>query len=402
VARLPSARARLGRAAFTRALSALARLVVGGAGLGFLARDALGMGQPAVMLAWIAGAALGVACGRGPRTGDGSRQGPGGPSGRSRPPHPSSDSGQAAVEWVGALLAIALALGALVSFAPSPDAWPLGGFLAHHVICAAAGDCDNGDRALVRAYGQRDAALVREHAPNLVYEPGEPQLPVDFERCRARRCADAPDQRDTDVHHTSSGEPATVFTRLVRKHGRVFIQYWLYYADSNTAWAGSDKIWEHSVLLPVARKILRGTSDYPGFHLDDWESVQVRIDPDGGAWARTSTHGQYQSCKFAECRDKWARETGWARVSRGSHSGHIPFERKSRGYIARGRVPFPRRPLYRPLIPGRDLHERTTTSEGLRLIPLETLDTRGYRRLGKHVAPPWEKDVYDDPEEGTS
>jgi hypothetical protein len=315
---------------------------------------------------------------------------------------PPSDSGQAAVEWIGAMLALSLAVGALTAFVPAPDAWPIGGFLAHHVLCAARGGCDDGARELVRAYGEHDAALVREHAPNLVYEPGEPQLPVDYRRCRSRKCADAPDERDTDVHRTSSGEPATVFTRVIHRDGRTYLQYWLYYADSNTAWAGSDKLWEHSVLLPLAGSVLRGTPDYPGFHLDDWETVQVRINPDGEVWVRASTHGRYQGCKYAECRDRWSHGTGWVRISRGSHSGHVPFERESRGYVVRGRVPFPRRPHYRPLVPGRDLHERTTTGEGLRLIPLETRDKRGYRRLGEDVSPPWRKDVYDDPESGSS
>jgi hypothetical protein len=66
------------------------------------------------------------------------------------------------------------------------------------------------------------------------------------------------------------------------------------------------------------------------------------------------------------------------------------------GTPMRGRPP----PLvrYRPLLPGRDLRERTTTEEGLRLIPLETRDKRGYRPLEDDIKPPWEKDVYFDPE----
>jgi hypothetical protein len=55
-----------------------------------------------------------------------------------------------------------------------------------------------------------------------------------------------------------------------------------------------------------------------------------------------------------------------------------------------------------PLIPGRDLHERTTTGEGLRLIPLETLDKRSYRPLDEDVKPPWRKVVYGNPESDES
>lgn len=57
---------------------------------------------------------------------------------------------------------------------------------------------------------------------------------------------------------------------------------------------------------------------------------------------------------------------------------------------------------HRPLIPGHDLRERTTTGEGLRLIPLETHDKRSYRPLDDDVKPPWDKEVYDDPENDES
>jgi hypothetical protein len=55
-----------------------------------------------------------------------------------------------------------------------------------------------------------------------------------------------------------------------------------------------------------------------------------------------------------------------------------------------------------PLIPGVDLNERTTTTEGIRLIPLETRDTRGYRPLAEDIKPPWRKRAYTDPETNES
>ena len=79
-------------------------------------------------------------------------------------------------------------------------------------------------------------------------------------------------------------------------------------------------------------------------------------------------------------------ETGWTRVSRGSHAGHIPLgaerrggagplrESRSAAGLRAGRV------RHFPLLPGRDLRERTSTAEGLRLIPLETHDRRAYGR----------------------
>jgi hypothetical protein len=138
------------------------------------------------------------------------------------------ERGQATVEWAGTLLIVSLALGALAAVAPPVDGRPLGGFLAHRLLCAVKGGCDDGDAALAAAYGARDAALVREHAPNLVYEPGEKQLPVDYRRCRGPRCAEAPDDPDLDAHRTVRGEQATVFTRVLRRDRRTYIQYWLY------------------------------------------------------------------------------------------------------------------------------------------------------------------------------
>ena len=46
------------------------------------------------------------------------------------------------------------------------------------------------------------------------------------------------------------------------------------------------------------------------------------------------------------------------------------------------------------MLPGRDIDERTTTGEGLRLIPLEPLDHGDYRPLDPDVKPPWDKDAY--------
>lgn len=304
---------------------------------------------------------------------------------------------------MGLVLLVAASLGALPSFRPHVDGRSFGGFLAHRFVCAVRGHCHDGDAALARAYGRRDAELVRRYAPNIVYEPGERSLPVDFRHCRSRRCADAPDDRDLDAHRTGSGERATVFVRLVRRGRRQHVQYWLYYPDSNTAWAGSDKVWERSYLLQVMGQVVRGTREYPGFHEDDWEGYQVRIDPDGGVWARASSHGHYQGCKQSLCRDRWIGASGWTRVSRGSHAGHIPVVPTGRGRpLLRAPPPRPWRPQFRPALPGVDLRERTSTAEGLRLIPLETRDTDRYRPRDDDVAPPWRKEVYRDPESDKS
>jgi hypothetical protein len=379
-----------------------------GAGVGFVARDLAGAGQPWVALAWTAGAGAGALLVlRGPPGGEGPR-----PPGAERPPPPRADprhigrseDGQSTIEWTGLVLMMALALGALFSAGPHVDGRSFGGFLAHHFTCAVKGGCRDGDRALARAYGERTAALVREHAPGIVYEPGERQIPVDWRHCRRPVCANARDERGLDVHRSDAGEQATVFTRVLRRGGRTYLQYWLYYPDSNTTWAGSDKVWEAAWLLPRLRGLVRRAPPYPGYHRDDWEAYVVRLDPDGGAWVRASSHGHWQGCKEAECRNEWTARTGWTRVSRGSHAGHIPLRserRWSAPHPSRYPVPAdhpPRRTRRIPLLPGHDLDERTTTGEGLRLIPLETHDRRRYRPNAEGIEPPWRKRAYHDPE----
>jgi hypothetical protein len=276
------------------------------------------------------------------------------------------ERGQATIEWVGLVLLASLVLGALAAAVPVVDGRSFGGFLSHRIVCAVKRSAC-ADRALVRAYGKRDAELLRRHAPGLVYEPGEPSLPVDFRRCRGRDCSDAPADRELDVHRTAAGRRASVFTRVIRRGGRTYLQYWLYYPDSNSTFAGSDVLWRHSFLGRIAR--------YPGHHDDDWEAHAVRIDRDGRVAVRSTSHGHWQWCKYGGCRNRWGPPTGWTRVSRGSHAGHVPFG-----------------------LPGVSLRERTTTAEGLRLIPLESIERRHYRALDPGIKPPWLKDAWKHPE----
>ncbi|MEJ7751226.1 MAG: hypothetical protein WKF32_07250, partial [Thermoleophilaceae bacterium] len=158
-------------------------------------------------------------------------------------------------------------------------------------------------------------------------------------------------------------------------------QYWLYYPDSNTTLGKLDKLWNAAPL-----------GKWPGWHADDWEGYQVRIDRDATKRVRSSSHGHYQWCKQAECRNVWGRHTGWTRVSRGSHAGHQALGRRFSG----------QRVTYRRRTPGIDLRERTTTGEGIRLVPLENIDPGSYEPLDKGIRPPWRKKVYSDPESGES
>ena len=119
---------------------------------------------------------------------------------------------------------------------------------------------------------------------------------------------------------------------------------------------------------------------------------------------RSTSHGHHQYCKQAECRNDWGPRTGWTRVSRGSHAGHIPLDREVGSRRAASRPCGPGSGgaasalTYRPQLPGVHLRERTTTGDGLRLIPLEEVKNRPYRRLDDDIEPPWQKSLYRDPE----
>ena len=279
-----------------------------------------------------------------------------------------SERGQTTVEWTALVLLAAVALGALVQVAgPRVDGRSFGGFLAHSITCAVrGGGCGAAtDNQLARVHGERDAELLRRYAPGIVYEPGTYVLPIDPRTCRAHACADAPDDRDLDVHRSRRGDPATAFTHVARKDGSTYLQYWLYYPDSTTTVANAAGAWKKAL-----------GPGYPGYHPDDWESYMVRIGPDGRAFVRASSHHDYQGCKQKRCRNQWTPLTGWTRVSRGSHAGHIPLEDGS------------------PQYPGIDLRERTTTAAGLRLVPVRALVPGD---IGYEVTPPWEKEVFRDP-----
>jgi hypothetical protein len=301
-----------------------------------------------------------------------------------------SEHGQATVEWTGVVLLVALVLGAAVAFVPAVDGRSFGSALAHAILCSSRGGCDDGRDALALAYGRSDAELLRRFAPNIVYEPGTHTLPVDFRRCRSHRCSDAPDDPSLEANQSRRGVPAAAFTHVVRRGGETFLQYWFYYPDSNTVLGPSSAIWNNSPLALAGR--------YPGFHRDDWEGYQVRIGAGGQAVVRATSHEGYQGCKQRECENKWTALTGWTRVSKGSHAGHIPLEPQ---LVRDGRVQLELdwsllRPYgYRPLYPGVDLHERTTGATGLDLIPIETLPPAvlsGTKWDG--MDPPWLKEVY--------
>jgi hypothetical protein len=257
------------------------------------------------------------------------------------------------------------------------------------MLCAAslADGCGDEPR-LIAVYGTEVGELVREHMPMLAFEQGSRAVPVDFRRCRRTACADRTEHGE--VHRTDAGLPLTAFVHVVDcrageaerseeggadcsgpRDGNLYIQYWTYYADSATLRG-----------IPVAGE--------EGFHLDDWEGVQIRIGPDGRADERASSHNGYNYGRgvanwgsdagldlvnaAAEAigvreRDGWGPETGIVLVSGGSHAGNAAGI-----------------PHVDHFIPGHRVH----------LIPLEPVAVTDTSTFA--IEPPWRKKVWRDPE----
>lgn len=304
------------------------------------------------------------------------------------------ERGQGTVEWIGLVLLVSLAMLALVAAGVRVPGAPLARALADRLLCAAALAERCGDEtALIAAYGSEVGELVRRHMPMLVFEKGSKALPVDFRRCRVSECGDGPD--DGPVHRTDAGLPVTAFVHVIDcrdgeaerteaegadcsggRAGNLYVQYWTYYADSATLRG-----------VPVAGE--------KGYHLDDWESVQLRFRPDGSVDQRASSHHGYNYARgagnwgsdagvramkdmaeavSARHANGWGPETGLLLVSGGSHAGNAFGMPKAARFT-----------------PGRRIH----------LIPLEQIAASD--RTAFAVSPPWLKQVWLDPEaEGTS
>jgi hypothetical protein len=337
---------------------------------------------------------------------------------------------------------------ALVSLALGALAWLIGlrlpGIaLAHEIggriVCAVklSYGCRS-DPQLVGPYGEL-AGRVRDNAPRIVYERGMAALPVDFRDCRSPSCADGPESGR--VTRSLAGRPVSVFTHVIdcrdpvraathgydcsgERAGRVYIQYWTYYADSATS--------RRTPILGAA-----------GYHRDDWEGYQVRINQDGSVDARATSHNGYNgadapavdwpsdaSAKLPGAsavrdtleglglRDErgWTRSEGTLYVSGGSHAGHateVSLRRELAGTLANLRLALDGKQLPGPLGPEEERHRqelladrlgralfgpgaRTTPRGSIKLIPIEPLSDRGSQSFA--ITPPWRKRVYFDPE----
>ncbi len=313
--------------------------------------------------------------------------------------------------------------------------------IGERIVCAVklSYGCRS-DPELAAAYGDL-ASEVRDNAPRIVYEHGMKALPVDFRSCRSPACSDGPE--GGRVTRSLAGRPVAAFTHVIdcrdpdrgeergsdcsgERAGRVYIQYWTYYGDSATS------------------RALYGNA---GYHHDDWEGYQVRIDPDGTVDARASSHNGYNGADSPAV--NWASdasgkvtgasavkaaaeslglrsERGWTPsqgtlyVSGGSHAGHATessLGRELAGLLATEQVALRGRRIPGPLGPAAERHRqellanrlrnslfgpgaRMTSRGSLKLIPIEGLGGLGSYSFA--ISPPWRKRVYIDPEyEGT-
>ena len=287
-----------------------------------------------------------------------------------------SEQGQGTVEWVGLVALVSMAMLGLVAAGARVPGAPLARALADRILCAASLADGCGDEpTLIAAYGTEVGRLVRRHAPMLVFERGSRAVPVDFRRCRSSECGDA--EGEGLIHRTDERLPVTAFVHVVDcreeaagrseadgvdcadgRAGNLYLQYWLYYADSATLRG-----------VPIVGK--------KGYHADDWESVQFRIRSDGSVDQRASSHHGYNyflsdtnwlSDAGIASHDGWGPETHLLIVSGGSHAGNAAGMADINRYT-----------------PGRRVH----------LVPLETMIDGD---VVFAVSPPWLKEVWLDPE----
>lgn len=309
--------------------------------------------------------------------------------------------------------------------------------IGERIVCAVrlSYGCRS-DPQLAAAYGDL-AGEVRDDAPRIVYERGMTALPVDFRDCRSPRCSNGPESGR--VARTNTGLPVTLFTHVIdcrdpvrgadggvdcsgERAGRVYVQYWEYYDDSATS------------------RALYGSG---GYHRDDWEGYQVRIDPDGAVSARATSHNGYNGSDApgvdwasdasgkvpgaTALRDAaealglrgergWTPSQGTLYVSGGSHAGHATegsLGRELAGLVATERLALSGERPRGPLGPAEERHRqellanrlsswlfgpgaRETPRGSVKLIPIESLT--GLDSYSFAISPPWRKRVYTDPE----
>ena len=290
----------------------------------------------------------------------------------------TGERGQATAEYVGAVLLVAALLAAVLALSGRLPGAQLAEAVAASVVCAVDGadECAAASALgspLEEAYGSELAALVAERAPVISFEDDDfVSLPVDYRECRERACSDS--VLHGSLEHTQTGLDPTAFVHVVdcrdpgaarragydctgERAGHVYLQYWLYYPES---WTRAYQRW--------------------GFHEDDWESYQVRIGSDGSVLARASSHHGYNG-----------RSGGVASI--GSDLGKVPKqawdEIADQLHVAAG--------SHAGMSAAQEGDSRRIEPGNLRLIPLEAIARAG-NAPPFAVTPPWEKEVWHDPE----
>lgn len=292
------------------------------------------------------------------------------------------------------MVALVALVFAALSFA---DVWVPGVGLARaigsRILCAAVLADHCGDEPeLIAAYGTEVGKLVREHVPSILYEQGSRAVPVDFRRCRSTVCGDAAEHGY--VRRTDVGLPVTAFVHVVdcregaaepseaegtncsgERGGNLYLQYWLYYADSATL------------------RGIPGIGD-AGYHDDDWESVQFRIHPDGSIDERASSHEGYND---GEGVVNWASDAGIDPLKDAVEAIGL---RPDNGWGPESHVLIVSGGSHAGNADGMPRIERLTPRHRLHLVPLEPIAETTDAHFTIHA--PWHKKVWRDPEaEGT-
>ncbi len=252
--------------------------------------------------------------------------------------------GQATPEYVGLVLLVCVLLGALLAFGGlAGDGLRLGRLVAEKLVCAVRGTgCAGPADDLIAAYGPDVAALAREHAPEIRFEDADyVSLPVDPRSCRA-----APLRR----HECPGSERALLRGRAgdrARPRGRLPLRR----PDRRPAPTvrARRRAISTSSTGSTTRTRRRGPGTASATTRDDWESYQVKIEPDGSALSRASSHHSYNyEAGRSPLRPRHAEDP------RHLDRGRLPARRLgSRQRLRLGRRRLPRRPRgrRRPVLP---------------------------------------------------
>ncbi len=301
------------------------------------------------------------------------------------------ERGQASVEWIGLVLLVAAILLGLALAGVKLPGTALVQSLSRSMLCAVSiSDRCLEQGSLEGSYGEEVAEVVRANTPELLFGPDLQGLPVDFRACRSAACADSPGPGV--VSESTAGEPVTLFTRVIdcridpaidppgqsgcegEAEGRLYVQYWAYYPESASLRG-----------LPVLEE--------KGYHRHDWESVQIRIGPDGRVEQRASSHAGYNHGRSLA---NWGSDMGWGLLRGAAEAAGL---REAGGWgPATGRLLVAGGSHAGNVDDGVDAgsYPTHTPAHRVRLIALERVRGGPLARPARFdpITPPWEKEVW--------